>query len=56
MACEQMPLLFFAKVNRDVCINNFCRKHLPLITFDGVEVSVLLTPFIIAVLTSWLSW
>jgi len=56
MVCEQMCPLFFAKVNRDVCFDNFCRKHLPLMTFDGVEVSVLLTPFIIAALTGWLSW
>ena len=34
---------------------HFCRKHLPLMTFDGVEVSVLLTPFIIAALTALLS-
>lgn len=58
MACGQMASLFFEKVNtcRDVCFDNFCRKHSPLMTFDGVEVSVLLTPFIIAAFTGWLSW
>ena len=56
MAFEQMPPIFFEKEYRDVCFDNFCRKHLPLMTFDCVEVSVLLTPFIIAALTSWLSW